>query len=218
MSDERVGATFPLVCPHCEKPTLATVTSSAGGGGYQEPPYLLELARCGHCQDPFMMVEQDFGEGWDGDPVVLWPQKRRPLSFKVPDALRREHEEALQCFSAKAYTATAVMVRRTLEGVCLDQGISDAGGRHKPLFKMLEQMKDDGKIEGRLFEWAQELRVLGNQGAHFTGTAVSRQDAEDGLALAEALLDYLYVLSAQFDAFKARRVKGAQDGDGDSSP
>ncbi|MFD7443276.1 DUF4145 domain-containing protein [Streptomyces sp. NPDC059909] len=217
MSDEsRAGATFPLVCPHCEKPTLATVTSAASGGGHQEPPYLLELARCGHCQDPFMMVEEDFGEGWDGDPVILWPQKRRPLSFKVPEALRREHEEALQCFSSKAYTATAVMVRRTLEGVCLDQGISNSG-RRPPLFKMLEQMKNDGKIDGRLFEWAQELRVLGNQAAHFTGTEVSRQDAEDGLALAEALLDYLYVLSAQFDAFKARRAKDNQEGDKGSS-
>lgn len=72
---------------------------------------------------------------------------------------------------------------------------------------MLEQLKNDGKIDGRLFEWAQELRVLGNEGAHFTGTGVSREDAADGLALAEAPLDYLYVLAAQFEAFKARRAK-----------
>jgi hypothetical protein len=51
------------------------------------------------------------------------------------------------------------------------------------------------------------LRVLGNQGAHFTGKQVPRPDAEDALALAEALLDYLYVFSAQFDAFKERRNK-----------
>ncbi|MGW3951338.1 DUF4145 domain-containing protein [Streptomyces sp. NPDC004752] len=217
MSDEsRAGAVVPLMCPHCEKPTLATVTSEARGGGYEEPPYLLELARCGHCQDPFLVIEEDYGQGWDGDPLVVWPQQRRPLSYKVPAALRREHDEARQCFKSKAYTATAVMVRRTLEGVCLDRGMSNAGGRPKPLFKMLEQMKDDGKIDGRLFEWAQELRVLGNQGAHFTGTVVSRQDAEDGLALAEALLDYLYVLSVQFAEFKARRGKGDQDGDGES--
>lgn len=157
------------------------------------------------------MVEEDFGQGWDGEPGVIWPKQQRALSPKVPQALRREHEEARQCFSSKAYTATAVMVRRTLEGVCIDQGISSAGSRPKPLFKMLEQMKDDGKIDGRLFEWAQELRVLGNQGAHFTGTSVSREDAADGLALAEALLDYLYVLSAQFDAFKARRATAEQN-------
>ncbi|MGW7364631.1 DUF4145 domain-containing protein [Streptomyces sp. NPDC054841] len=190
---------------------MATVTSEALGGGEEEPPYVLELALCGNCHDPFLMAEEDYGEGWDGEPAILWPKQQRPLSLQVPEALRREHEEARQCFSSKAYTATAVMVRRTLEGVCLEQGVSSTGGRPKPLFKMLAQMKDEGKIDGRLFEWAQALRVLGNQGAHFTGTSVSRQDAADGLALAEALLDYLYVLSAQFDAFKARRAKAEQD-------
>ncbi|MGC0400513.1 uncharacterized protein YbaR (Trm112 family) [Streptomyces sp. SAI-126] len=215
--ETRVGTKFPLVCPHCEKPTLATVASEAPGGGEEEPPYLLELVQCGTCHDPFVLIEEDWGEGWDGEPLVGWPKQQRPLSYNVPEALRREHEEARQCFSSKAYTATAVMVRRTLEGVCLDQGMSSSTGRPKPLFKMLEQMKDEGKIDGQLFEWAQELRVLGNQGAHFTGTSVSREDAADGLALAEALLDYLYVFSAQFIAFKARRDQSKKDGQGSSS-
>jgi len=47
--------------------------------------------------------------------------------------------------------------------------------------------------------------VLGNEAAHFTGKPVSRQDAEDALTLAEALMDYLYVFSAQFDNFCKRR-------------
>ncbi|MET9767712.1 DUF4145 domain-containing protein [Streptomyces sp. NPDC006415] len=207
----RAGTTFPLICPHCEKPTLATVTSEAAGGGNDEPPYLLELAQCGICYDPFLMIEEDWGQGWDGDPLVVWPKQQRSLSLNVPQALRREHDEARQCFSSKAYTATAVMVRRTLEGVCLDQGMSTSGGRSKPLFQMLKQMKEEGKIDGQLLEWAEELRILGNQGAHFSGTSVNREDAADGLALAEALLDYLYVFSAQFAAFKARRAKGKAD-------
>jgi hypothetical protein len=36
---------------------------------------------------------------------------------------------------------------------------------------------------------------------------VSREDAQDALALAEALLDYLYVFSAQFAEFKQRRIE-----------
>ncbi|MFD6335818.1 DUF4145 domain-containing protein [Streptomyces sp. NPDC060131] len=211
----RIGHTFPLICPHCEKPALATITGEAAGGGEEEPPYLLELARCGTCNEPFLTVEEDYGQGWDG-PGVLWPEQLRPLSIHVPQSLRREHEEARQCFKAKAYTATAVMVRRTLEGVCSDQGVSGANGRSKRLVQMLEQLKNDGKIDGRLLEWAQELRVLGNEGAHFTGTGVSREDAADGLALAEALLDYLYVLAAQFEAFKTRRAKGKETGQSDS--
>jgi hypothetical protein len=84
--------------------------------------------------------------------------------------------------------------------VCAENGV-----RERTLVKSLEKMKESQLIDNRLLEWAQELRVLGNEGAHFTGNRVSRVDAEDALALAEAILDYLYVFNAQFKAFKERR-------------
>ncbi|MFJ1582065.1 DUF4145 domain-containing protein [Streptomyces sp. NPDC088197] len=203
----RVGTDLLVTCPHCERPALAGVVGEASDHSADDgPPYLLELVRCGKCRKPFLTVEEDYGEGWDGEPGVLWPEQQRPLSVHVPEDLRRTHSEARRCFSAKAYTATAVMVRRTLEAVCVDQGmVDDDSRRPKPLFKMLEEMRDQGKIDGRLFEWAHELRSLGNQGAHYSSTSVTREDAADGLALAEALLDYLYVLHAQFNTFKQRR-------------
>jgi hypothetical protein len=98
------------------------------------------------------------------------------------------------------------MVRRTLEGVCIDHGIF-----RKPLYAALDEMKNDGLIEGRLLEWAQGLRVLGNDAAHFTGQPVSSQDARDALTLAEALMDYMYVFSGQFEQFRARRAAQAGD-------
>jgi hypothetical protein len=107
--------------------------------------------------------------------------------------------------------AAVVMVRRTLEGVCANKGV-----KKMPLFKALEHLKENGLIEGRLLEWAQELRVLGNEGAHFTGHRVSREDAQDALALAEALLDYLYVFNEQFVEFKSRRQKKMREQEKDN--
>lgn len=71
--------------------------------------------------------------------------------------------------------------------------------------RALQELRDTGKIEGRLFDWAQALRVLGNQGAHFTGQDVDREDAADALALCEALLDYIYVLTIRYEEFMQRR-------------
>ncbi|MBM4829588.1 DUF4145 domain-containing protein [Streptomyces althioticus] len=116
-------------------------------------------------------------------------------------------QEARACFSAKLYTATAVMVRRTLEGMCVDQGTSK-----KQLFAALGELRDSNKIEGRLFDWAQALRVLGNQGAHFSKDPVSREDAQDALELAEALLDYIYVFTAKYEEFQQRRGKASPTG------
>ena len=90
------------------------------------------------------------------------------------------------------------MVRKTLEGTCADQGAASG-----PLASRLRDLQGEGKIDGMLVEWANILRVVGNEGAHFTGTTMSREDAEDALALAEALLDHLYVL--RNDSMSSRR-------------
>ena len=73
-------------------------------------------------------------------------------------------------------------------------------------------MQEMGMIEGRLLEWAEALRVLGNEGAHFTGSSVARQDAKDALALAEAILNYMYVFSEQFAEFEKRRQPPEPEG------
>lgn len=45
---------------------------------------------------------------------------------------------------------------------------------------------------------------------HFTDQVVTRQDASDALDLVEAMLDYVYVFSAKFEQFKARRDEPAR--------
>jgi len=92
------------------------------------------------------------------------------------------------------------MVRRTLEGICHDHGSTKS-----TLAASLAELEGQGKLDKRLTEWAHELRSLGNLGAHYTPEDVTREDAADALAFVEALLDYLYVLSVQFENFKGRR-------------
>lgn len=93
------------------------------------------------------------------------------------------------------------MVRRTLEGTCADQGSTK-----RTLVSNLKDLQAQGKIDGFLAEWADLLRIVGNEGAHFSfSDSVTAQDAEDALDFAEALLDHLYVLRARFDDFKGRR-------------
>ena len=91
------------------------------------------------------------------------------------------------------------MVRRTLEGTCREQGV-----KKRTLAASLQELKSQGRIDGMLADWAEALRVLGNLGAHYTGRTVDREDAEDSMAFAEALLDHLYVLRKRFEEFRAR--------------
>lgn len=79
------------------------------------------------------------------------------------------------------------------------------------LFKGLEKLKENGLVDAILAEWADALRILGNEGAHYTGKQVPRDDAEDALAFAEALLDHIYVLRKRFEKFATRRASKSSD-------
>ena len=145
------------------------------------------LIQCGTCRDISMQVRLDTDGGFDEDtPWIVFPSPRQ-LSWEVPEPLRREFEEAQACFTAKAYEATVVMVRRVLEGTCKENDAQEC-----TLVKSLDKLKAGGLIDTTLAQWADALRILGNEGAHYTGIQVPRDDAEDALAFAEALLDHIY--------------------------
>lgn len=156
------------------------------------------LLGCLACRQPQLWKEPVRSDDSD-ESQQLWPQVVA-LAQGIPRPIARELIEAHACFDAKLYIAAAVMVRRTLEGMCIEQGT-----KKKALFQALQELRDGGKIEGRLFDWAQALRVLGNQGAHFSEESVSREDAADALSLAEALLNYVYVFTAKYEEFQNRR-------------
>ena len=202
-------AKYIVTCPNCYQRVMPDERVEEqpfpflreGGGSLPSWEYV--IASCEICWQT--LIIRKLIEGDEEAPKklvveILWPVLERPLSETIPATLRGEHAEARACFRVNAYTATVVMVRRTLEGVCSDHSIEK-----KPLYAALEEMRSTGLIEGRLLEWAQGLRVLGNDAAHFTGRSVSREDAEDALGLAEALLDYMYVFSSQFQKFRDRR-------------
>jgi len=198
-----------FLCPRCGEPSKSSLHGRVESYNYEDGASEFAvgasefaLLQCSHrdCMAPIVQVREDYGRGYDEDkPGIYYPSPRR-LSHAVPHALRNEFAEARKCFDAKAYGATLVMVRRTLEGTCADQGSAK-----RSLAESLKDLEAQGKIDGLLAEWADLLPVVGNEGAHFTGNKVSAQDAEDALDFAEALLDHMYVLRARFDGFKSRQ-------------
>jgi hypothetical protein len=186
---------------------LRSVTAIAPGGGLAR----WTLFAC-EKQHPILAVETEIVSEWtvDGelvsvdldDPYRMYPPQDRVLSTEIPSQLRQIHEEARAYIRAKEYTAAAVMSGRAIEGVC---DLSDV--QRRTLHDRLARMKENGLIDGRLWEWAETLRAVRNAAAHYSNESISRLDAEDAVAFTEALLDYLYVLTARFNALKERRAK-----------
>jgi hypothetical protein len=110
----------------------------------------------------------------------------------------------VRCFDAGAFTAAAVMCRKVLEGVCDEQG-----AQGKTLAARLESLKVSGVIDSKLAEWADELRLGGNEAAHDPNVTVDRADARDLKEFTKAIVEYLFTIQKRFDSFQQRRAERA---------
>ena len=155
---------------------------------------------CPKCARPFIMLQMENGpDDWD-EPTRIHPPIEAGISFAIPGSIRLTYEEARTCFRAKAYTATAIMCRKTLEGIAEEHRI-----KVQNLASALKEMRDKGIIENRLYEWADALRISGNEAAHGVNTKISPQDAKDILEFTIALLEYVFTFRDRFEQFKKRR-------------
>jgi hypothetical protein len=107
----------------------------------------------------------------------------REFGQAVPKEIARAFKEARTCFRSKAYTAAAIMCRKTLEGICSAHGVKTSCS----LAVQLKKLKDNGTIENRLFEGAEALRTMGNEAAHGVELVTSAEDARDTLEFTDAL-------------------------------
>jgi hypothetical protein len=155
--------------------------------------------KCPRCSRPFLMLQVDDGPGLD-EPRRLYPATDMVVSVAIPNSLRLAFDESRACFRTKAYTATAIMCRKILEGIADENKITA-----RNLASALKEMKDKGIIENRLYEWADALRISGNEAAHGVNSQISLQDAKDILEFTHALLEYVYTFQEKFEQFKKRQ-------------
>jgi hypothetical protein len=188
-------------CKECEALVDAQLVTTYECSDREDwPPGKILFLVCPNCQNPFLFVEENHCGNWSG-PERLYPPEDTRINPYLPKPIRLAYGEALSCFKAKAFTATAIMCRKTLEGLCVEHGIV---GRN--LVLALKEMRDKGIIESRLYEWADALRISGNEAAHDVNITISAEDASDILDFTNALLEYIFTFRDKFEKFKQRRA------------
>lgn len=157
------------------------------------------LLQCPQCDLPILVEDPiDFD---DVEPGILYPAREK-VSAAIPRPIASALNEAMNCFRASAHTASVIMCRKALEGMCRERGISVA-----PLARSLDEMKKKGIIDAQLEEWASLLRVSGNDAAHDMEVTFEARDARDILDFTVALGEYLFTFKQKFDEFVQRRSK-----------
>lgn len=132
----------------------------------------------------------------------LWPMQETYVHYQIPDICSVSIVEAKLCYKAKAYSATAVMCGRALEGICKHHQTNA-----RDLFNGIKELREQGIIDERIYLWAEQLRRHRNIGAHASAEKVTREDARDLLDFVNAICEYVFVLSEKFNEFISRKPK-----------
>lgn len=160
--------------------------------------------RCNHCKQCVVVVEEE----WIGDHpkrerkhggivnyrgIHWWPLPETNLSSDIPNNIADVVAESAGAIYANCPRASAVMSRRALEAICVDKGETNG-----TLHGRLRELGNRNILQPALADWAQEIRLIGNVGAHFD--PIQNVELDDAIQLMKFLLEllkYLYELPAQ---------------------
>jgi hypothetical protein len=174
----------------------------------REPSRRYTLLCCTKCQEPILVGQTNIGNMAEGDewdtPFAIFPQGDIRINPRAPVEIRSAFQEACTCYRSHAYTASSIMCRKTLEGVCSAHGVEEQN-----LSASLRKMRELTLIDDRLFEWSDALRMVGNEAAHGVKGEISQPDAKDAIEFTNAILDYLFSYRDRFEQFKKRRADAA---------
>ena len=96
------------------------------------------LCSCPRCTSPILLEQYAEADGWS-EPNRVFPPRDDQIGGSVPKAIRAAFEEAARCYESKSFTASAIMCRKTLEGVCVHHGVAERG-----LMKGLQRLQEQG--------------------------------------------------------------------------
>jgi hypothetical protein len=120
-------------------------------------------------------------------PLKIWPSPRPNYEDEgVPEPIRRDFEEALQCQESGYRFGAALVGRRVLQAA-----VRDRGGKGNNLKEEIDSLLPD-VLNAPLKDGAHEVRLVGNEAAH--AEDVEEEDVDALLGFAMDVLDALYVI------------------------
>lgn len=189
-----VGFMSPSVidarCPHCKKEVgFAGISKYQDVHGYNfEGEYRIGLRVCPRAECKGQLLFHFIDADLTTYPSQIIDFEKKEIPKKISD----NFEEALKCESIGCYTASAIMVRKTLEMIC-----EDRGAKGKYLINKIGNLKSQVILPIQLFDAMDNLRLLGNDAAHVElkdfGN-IGKNELEIAIDLTKEILKSIYQL------------------------
>jgi hypothetical protein len=207
---QQVGANGE--CPHCS-PTISYFrpVASYGENLPNNGHRMVSAAQCESCKGFVLVVGERAPHVAPYSLVSVFPlgKPNDTVATEVQQASRgvaEDFAEALRCQWIKSYKACVVMCARAVQGSAIA-----LGAKTKRLTDQIDELFSQGKITDALKEFAHEIRITRNMGAHPDKDGleeVTEQDAKDIVEFTREYLHHVYVMPVKLKARKIPPVAG----------
>lgn len=200
-----------VFCSTCNKQVMAVLTAQHQQTT-QPPDYedlnvegtTWSLLECPGCEQVFL-TKEDFldveGNYATQDRSILYPSVPSLPTYEfVPRSIANRARSARNVFCVGEYEATVMYVRKALEALSSEHGVSGN------LFHKIDELHKTGVLDDRLKAWAHDLRQLGNEGVHQIEKSPTKEDAADSIEFLDAIILYVYTLARKYSNFQERRA------------
>lgn len=119
----------------------------------------------------------------------------------VPDPILEDYKEGVVCLANDCYKSAVSMFRRALQAALINKGADKK-------LDLIVQIKNMEKLTDELKDWAHNVRIFGNWGAHPQDDQlkdVDKKTAEEAKNFIEEFFNYVYVMP--FRVAKARGIE-----------
>jgi hypothetical protein len=194
------GTVISVRCPACKRQGIFDSMPNIYDLAIQNisPPVVAGQRRCPNpdCQALLFFVHQS------GKIVVSYPPELIDFDpVNLPATVLAAFEEAISCHANRCFIAAAIMVRKTLEELCLDRQVT--GGNLK---ERIRSLSTKVVLPQELLDGLDDLRLLGNDAAHIESqefNKVGQEEVEIGIEFAKEVLKAVYQYSALLTRLRA---------------
>lgn len=136
--------------------------------------------------------------------LAVYPAQRTEFDkIGIPPSIALSLEEAITCYDHECYRAAAMLVRRSLEELCHEWGVTGTNLKDR-----LDTLGTSSSMPTVMLEVLHDLRLLGNDAAHIESKDyldVGKEEVELAITLVKHVLQVTYQHPILVDKLKARK-------------
>lgn len=211
---EEMCENFIGICPHCGAKAHLEMNYQGYFLDRARHQHNYIIFRCKPCgsllvkeflakQNPYIKEQKLDLDGWVGEyPSIGCHPEQKFIEF-VPSSVIEDYAEGLKCMSVGAYRAGVSMFRRAVQDSMVNLGADQD-------CDLIDQIKSVSSLTQELKDWAHNVRIFGNWGAHPQKDILN--DVTEDLAnevrdFIEEFMNYTYVMPGKVAKSREKYTK-----------